>query len=314
MPDSIIPIRLDLTIAELADLLTALADWSIEGSRKERDDDDIPRPDLDGATPREVRIGDLYQRFGAILPESAQGLADPAAGQRVVADVGNASVARARCRQTSSGGRAPRARHPRVDAVRDHVVESAGRCVKSSIVPNSRVTLVNRSASTRAGPRSIAVAERSSPTKLAPGSATAIGMRLPPSPQPSSSTRQLSTAGGASPNSVPTVASRSGCVCAYGCPGVRDDVVGGGGQSLLLFVTSHPALEVERAEERAVGLLLLVLDLDPAEAQRHRVTRRLGVRRRRRSGSRARARRRARTSGSRRAAWSPPCARSARRS
>ena len=70
MPDSIIPIRLDLTIAELADLLTALADWSIEGSRKERDDDDIPRPDLDGATPREVRIGDLYQRFGAILPES----------------------------------------------------------------------------------------------------------------------------------------------------------------------------------------------------------------------------------------------------
>ena len=43
----------DLTEQELDDILTALSDWSIEGSRKDRDDDDIPRPDLDGATARE---------------------------------------------------------------------------------------------------------------------------------------------------------------------------------------------------------------------------------------------------------------------
>ena len=33
MPDSIIPIRLDLTEQELDDLLTALAEWRSEGIR-----------------------------------------------------------------------------------------------------------------------------------------------------------------------------------------------------------------------------------------------------------------------------------------
>ena len=59
----------------------------------------------------------------------------------------------------------------------------------------------------------------STPTKLAPGSASAIGTRLPPSPQPSSSTRQRAGGAGRSPNSVASVARRSGCVCANGCPG-----------------------------------------------------------------------------------------------
>ena len=53
----------------------------------------------------------------------------------------------------------------------------------------------------------------------APGSASAIGTRLPASPQPSSSTRQPASAAGCRPNSVASVARRSGCVCANGCPG-----------------------------------------------------------------------------------------------
>ena len=64
-----IRIAMDLTEQELDDLLTALSDWSIEGSRKDRDDDDIPRPEVDGASAREIRIGKLYQRFGAFLAE-----------------------------------------------------------------------------------------------------------------------------------------------------------------------------------------------------------------------------------------------------
>jgi hypothetical protein len=77
MPNSIIPISLDLTEQELDDLLTALADWRSETSGKERDDDDIPRPALDGATPREIRIGELYQRFGTFLvKDEADGLDD----------------------------------------------------------------------------------------------------------------------------------------------------------------------------------------------------------------------------------------------
>src|SRR5262245_27039058 len=54
------------------------------------------------------------------------------------------------------------------------------------------------------------------PTNVLSGSASAIGIRLPPLAQPSSRTRQRSGAAGSRPNSVATVASRSGCVWANG--------------------------------------------------------------------------------------------------
>jgi hypothetical protein len=57
------------------------------------------------------------------------------------------------------------------------------------------------------------------PTNVAAGSASAIGSRFPPSPQPTSSSRQLAGGAGSRPNSVPSVASVSGCVWAKAPPG-----------------------------------------------------------------------------------------------
>ena len=72
----------------------------------------------------------------------------------------------------------------------------------------------SRSVSSRA--RAIGTAALSIPTNVEPGSAAAIGSRLPPTPQPSSSTRQRAGGVGDSPNSVASVASRSGWVCTNG--------------------------------------------------------------------------------------------------
>ena len=73
----------------------------------------------------------------------------------------------------------------------------------------------SRSSSITAVPRATASALRSMPTNSLPGSPSAIGMRLPPSPAPISSTRQAAGGAGAIPNRVAWVASLSGCVCSY---------------------------------------------------------------------------------------------------
>jgi hypothetical protein len=65
-------------------------------------------------------------------------------------------------------------------------------------------------------PSSTAVPARSTPTAVIPGVETAIAMMFPPAPQPISSTRAVDGSGVLSPCSAPTVARRSGCVCAYG--------------------------------------------------------------------------------------------------
>ena len=75
---------------------------------------------------------------------------------------------------------------------------------------------VNPSALIVRRPSSIARGERSQPTNLASGSETAIGMRLEPSLQPTSSTLQQSTRGAGCPTKVATDASRAGCVAGCG--------------------------------------------------------------------------------------------------
>ena len=54
--------------------------------------------------------------------------------------------------------------------------------------------------------------DRSMPRKELPGKETAIGMRFPPSVQPSSRTRQLSAGAAPTPSSLATVTKRSGWV------------------------------------------------------------------------------------------------------
>jgi hypothetical protein len=79
------------------------------------------------------------------------------------------------------------------------------------IARNSRLVIPSSRAVVFAS--SICRTERSIPTNRLCGSASAIGMRLPPAAQPSSSTRQREGGAGVMPNSVATVARRSGRVC-----------------------------------------------------------------------------------------------------
>ena len=72
----------------------------------------------------------------------------------------------------------------------------------------------SRSINSRASP--VWRGDESIPINRAPGIATAMGMRFPPRAQPSSSTRQLSTGGGANPDKIATVASWSGWLDRYG--------------------------------------------------------------------------------------------------
>jgi hypothetical protein len=65
-------------------------------------------------------------------------------------------------------------------------------------------------------PRAIGSAARSIPTNVASGATSAIGMRLPPSPPPSSRTRHRPTGAGCIPKSAAITARRSGWVCQNG--------------------------------------------------------------------------------------------------
>ena len=76
--------------------------------------------------------------------------------------------------------------------------------------------LFNPRAAATVRPVSICRLERSTPTNRLSGKASAMGSRLPPEAQPSSSTRQFSGGAGCIPSSVASVARKSGCVAKRG--------------------------------------------------------------------------------------------------
>ena len=156
-----------------------------------------------------ARLGDP----GDVEPEDFPGHpADVAARQRVVADERDAPR-REVARDDGEQRRAHVLGYPRVHAVRDDVVERRRRRRKSR---------ADRAAAARgwsapawppaARPAAMGCAARSQPTNVECGSVAAIGMRLPPLPQPISSTRQRSTGAAVTPVSAAMVARRSGCV------------------------------------------------------------------------------------------------------
>ena len=72
-----IEIKLELSEDELDDLLTALCEWSPDNQYRvgeNADEDDVRSEANDYCSPRETRMGELYQKFGQFLPVGPEGL------------------------------------------------------------------------------------------------------------------------------------------------------------------------------------------------------------------------------------------------
>ncbi len=147
----------------------------------------------------------------------AQHLPEVAAGLRVVGDV----------RDPVGGETAGERGHqrvarvlwdPPVDAVGDDVVEFAEPPVgEVAQIALAQLDVVKPDSAIAARPSSIGAAARSTPTARMPGVAAAIAIRLPPAPAAElEHARRRIGSGGSRPCRIATVASRSGCVCAYG--------------------------------------------------------------------------------------------------
>ena len=203
-----------------------------------------------------ARVGEL----GGVEDEHvAQRLAQAPAGQGVVADVGHAGRVERRAADRQQAI-AHRGRHPRVDAVRDHVVEAARRRRERPRSPAPRASRCPARARRRAPGRARSpAARRRRPRSSPPGSATAIGTRLPASPQPSSRTRQRSGAAGAQAEERGQRRQAVGMGLGERVPRIGDRVVGRprgraerSERLVGLAVPAHP----DRRGEAAVGLLL----------------------------------------------------------
>ncbi|MBK6663609.1 MAG: hypothetical protein IPG47_12995 [Thermoflexaceae bacterium] len=88
-------------------------------------------------------------------------------------------------------------------------MSDSGSAARSAV---SKRTLVTPAATAPARAFAIALAARSMPTNRLPGRATARGMRLPPSPQPASSTKASFAPAAGTPNSRAIASMRTGDV------------------------------------------------------------------------------------------------------
>lgn len=145
-------------------------------------------------------------------------ITQPATRQGIVADIGDA-LRRQQFAEERHDPLAHHLRHPGIDPVHEDVVEAAERSRRGHDVEMVEADIGGTEPAASALACAIARPLRSMPTSSAPGHCSAIGIRLPPRPQPSSRTRIAVVGAGVMPWICAIVARCAGCVCAKACPG-----------------------------------------------------------------------------------------------